>query len=126
MNPETYLEDGDLTHSAWTSALEEDVLLGRECADCGYVTATPKAACTRCGCADAEVITLPTNGEVYTETTVFVPPEAFADTGPFGVGLVDVGGARIMAELEEVTAIGVQVELLETVDEEASPGPLFG
>jgi uncharacterized OB-fold protein len=126
MTYEMYLEDGELTHSAWTRALREGVLLGKACSDCGYVTAAPKAACTRCGSPDAEIVELPTEGEVYAETTVFVPPKAFMDQDSYGVGLVDLGDTRVMAQLEEGTEIGDPVELQGTIDQDVTPGPLFG
>lgn len=125
MSYEMYLEDGELTHKAWTAALREGVLLGKSCAECGHVTAAPKAACTRCGCREADVVELPTRGEVYAETTVYVPPEAFADEDAYGVGLVDVGDARLMAKFEDKPAIGDLVELSGIADQDIAPGPLF-
>jgi uncharacterized OB-fold protein len=126
MNVNTYLEDGELTHGAWTAALREDVLLGERCSDCGHVTAAPKAACARCGARDTSVIELPTEGTVYAETTVFVGPAAFTDETPYGVALVDVGDARLTAHIDGDVAIYDRVEFRGIVDEDDSPAPLFG
>lgn len=126
MSIETYLEDDELTHKAWSAALREDVLLGERCADCGHVTAAPKAACARCGSRDTAVVELPTEGTVYAETTVFVGPAAFSDTEPYGVALIDVGDARIMAHVDGNIASGDAVVFRGAVEEDDTPGPLFG
>jgi uncharacterized OB-fold protein len=126
MSVETYLDDGELTHRAWSAALREDVLLGERCTDCGHVTAAPKAACARCGSRDTAVVELPTEGTVYAETTVFVAPAAFSDTEPYGVALIDVGDARIMAHVDGDVVAGDAVAFRGTVEQDDTPGPLFG
>lgn len=125
MNVDTYLEDGDLTHKAWCAALRESVLLGERCHDCGHVTVAPKAACARCSSRDTEAVELPTEGTVYSETTVFVGPAAFTDDTPYGVALVDVGDARVMAHVDGEVGIGDPVEFQGVVEADDSPGPLF-
>lgn len=125
MSVETYLEDGELTHRAWSAALREDVLLGQKCPDCDHVTAAPKAACARCGAQDTAVVELATEGTVYAETTMFVGPAAFSGTEPYGVALVDVGDARIMAHVDGEVEIGDRVVFAGTVEADDSPGPLF-
>lgn len=126
MSVETYLEDGELTHRAWSAALREDVLLGERCADCDHVTAAPKAACACCGSRDTAVIELQTEGTVYAETTVFVAPAAFSDAEPYGVALIDIGDARIMAHIDGDAAAGDAVAFRGTVEQDDSPAPLFG
>lgn len=125
MSVEIYPEDGELTHKAWSAALREEILLGERCADCGHVTAAPKAACARCGSRDTAVVELPTEGTVYAETTVFVGPAAFSDTEPYGVALIDVGDARIMAHLDGDAVVGDVVEFRGAVEQDEIPGPLF-
>jgi uncharacterized OB-fold protein len=126
MSVDTYLEDGELTHRAWSAALREDVLLGQRCGDCGHVTAAPRAACARCGARETTVVELPAEGTVYAETTVFVGPAAFTEVEPYGVALIDVGDARIMAHVDDEVDIGDAVEFRGTVEQDDSPGPLFG
>jgi uncharacterized OB-fold protein len=125
MSVEAYLEDGELTHRAWSAALREDVLLGERCADCDHVTAAPKVACARCGSRDTAVIELQTEGTVYAETTVFVAPAAFSDAEPYGVALIDIGDARIMAHIDGDVDIYDHVEFSGIVDEDGSPAALF-
>jgi uncharacterized OB-fold protein len=121
---EEYLQDGELKHKGWTQALRAGVLLGQECEACGHVTGAPKAACARCGNDSVSPTQLPQRGEVFTETTVHVPPEQF--DGTYQVGLVTLGDAMIMARLEDGTSIGAAVELEDTIEEDEHPGPLFG
>lgn len=121
---EEYLDDGRLRHAGWTRALRNSVLLGQECADCGHATAAPKAACARCGSDEIHPIRLPTEGEVFAETTVHVPPEQFE--GPFQVALVTLGDARVMVRLEGGAEIGDRVTLSGTVEADRNPAPLFG
>ena len=125
MSVDTYLDDGELTHGDWSAALREDHLLGQECHDCGHVTAAPRAACARCGTRDMEVVELPMEGTVWAETTVFVGPAAFSGTEPYGVALIDLGGARIMAHIDGEVAIGDGIAFAGTVEADDFPGPLF-
>lgn len=122
--PDGYLDDGRLRHDGWARALQKGILLGQECADCGHATAAPKAACARCGSAEIQPVRLPTEGQVYTETTVHVPPEQF--DGPYQVALVTLGDARVMARVEGEAAIGDRVRLSGTVEADREPAPLFG
>jgi uncharacterized OB-fold protein len=126
MSVDTYLEDGELTHRAWSAALREDVLLGQECADCGHVTAAPKAACARCGARDTAVVELPTEGTVYAETTVFVGPAAFTEVEPYDVALIDLDDARVMAHVDGEVGIDDRVTFRGAVEEDDTPAPLFG
>lgn len=87
-----------LTHETWTAALREGELLGGRCPECEATQGTPKAACPHCGARDLETVTLPTEGTVYTETTINVPPEGIDERG-YQVALVDLGEARVMGRL---------------------------
>jgi uncharacterized OB-fold protein len=57
-------------------------------------------------------------GLIYTETTVFAPPEQFAADAPYQLVIVSLdGGKRVTARVEgERVAIGDAVELAETRD----------
>lgn len=125
---EQYTADGRLKHAGWKRALEEGLLLGQVCTECGHGTAAPKAACPHCGSEALEIRQLPTRGEVYTETTVAVPPDAFE--GPYQVAIVsleseDGEAARVMGMIDGEAAIGDAVELAGLVDADAEPGPRF-
>lgn len=118
---EAYLDDGRLTAKAWARALEEGVLLGQRCGDCGHTTAAPKAACARCGARSLAVEALTTTGEVYTQTTIAVVPEGF--DGPYRVGIVDLGDSRVLGRLPDEAEIGDEVSLAGVVwaDDRAAP-----
>ena len=115
-----------LTHRTWSEALRSGRLLGQSCPDCGHVAGAPKAACARCGSRSIETVELPTTGEVYTETTVTVPPEGVEERG-YQVAIVQVGEARVMGRIEgETVTIGDELRLTGYVTgEQGDPGPLF-
>lgn len=121
--PESYLEGDGLTARAWRRALRDGLLLGQRCPDCGHVTAAPKAACARCGARDLAVEALPTTGEVYTQTTIAVAPEGFE--GPYRVGVVDLGDARVLARIPDDADIGDQLSLAGVVETDDRPAPRF-
>lgn len=117
----------DLTYGDWASAVEDGRLLGQECADCGHVGGAPSGACPYCGNRDLRTVELPQEGEIYSETTVVVPPAGF-EAGGYQVAIVQVGDARVMARLAEDdhADIGEAVELSGYVDEdEGHPAPVF-
>ena len=119
-----YLADGGLTHAGWSRALRDGVLLGQHCPDCGHATAAPKAACAKCGSREIGVVQLPTDGEVYTETTVAVAPAGFE--APYQVALVSLGEATVLAHVDGEASIGDAVELCDTVEADGGPVPVFG
>ena len=102
---------GELTHGEWKRAVRDGELLGQECGACGRTQGTPKAACPHCGSTELETVELPTEGVVYTETTINVPPEGIDERG-YQVAVVEVGDARVLGRLvDEGVAIGDPVEL---------------
>lgn len=120
---EQYLDDGRLTAAAWAEALRAGVLLGQTCTACGHMTAAPKAACARCGVRDLTVSRLPTEGEVYSETTIGVAPEGYE--APYKVALVTLGEARVLARVGADADIGDAVTLDGVFDDGDHPTPLF-
>ncbi|GAA0457037.1 OB-fold domain-containing protein [Halococcus dombrowskii] len=112
-----------LTHDDWTAALEDGDLLGVRCGDCGATYGTPFAVCNDCGSRDLETTELPEEGEVYTETTVQVPPTGFE--GPYQVGTVQLDGARVTARLEGDVEIGDRVVFDGAIDESGEIAPVF-
>ena len=126
MSDESTTTDELLTYDRWTEALESGDLLGQRCPACEHETAAPKAACARCGSRELETITLPTEGVVYTESTVAVAPEGFE--APYRVAVIDLGEGRILGRLTDdcEAGIGDEVSLLGTVEEGTERAPLFG
>jgi uncharacterized OB-fold protein len=87
------------------------------------VTAAPKAACARCGERDLTVELLPTAGAVYTHTTIGVTPERF--DGPYRIGVVDLGEARVLGRVPEGADIGDEVSLAGVVEADDRVAPRF-
>ena len=124
-NANEYVDGDTLTDGDIARALRDGVLLGQQCADCGHGTATSAAACAHCGSRDLDVVTLPEEGEVYTETKINVPPPAFE--GPYTVALVELtDGTRVTAHIESEVSVGDSVSFEGIVDEDIRPAPIFG
>jgi uncharacterized OB-fold protein len=116
----------ELTYADWRTAIAEGRLLGQECGDCGHVEGTPKGACSQCGARALTTVDLPTAGEVYSETTIQVPPIQFEEEA-YQVAIVEVGDARLLARLEgDAVGIGEEVELSGSLDsDDGNPAPTF-
>lgn len=112
-----------LTYREWAEALREGILLGQECSACGHVTAAPKAACAQCGSREVSTIELDTEGEVYSATTIAVPPERFE--GQYQVALVDLGSGRVLARIDGTAEIGDRVRFAEAMEVDGDPAPVF-
>ncbi|UPM43698.1 Zn-ribbon domain-containing OB-fold protein [Halocatena salina] len=85
-------------YEAWADALRSDRILGVSCSDCGATYGTPISVCHDCGSRNLESVDLPTEGTLYSVTRVEVPPTGFE--GPYHVGIVQVGAARVTARIE--------------------------
>jgi uncharacterized OB-fold protein len=116
-------DDEPLSYSEWADALREDVLLGQACSDCGHVTAAPKAACAQCGSRDVSATELDTEGEVYSVTTIGVPPARFE--GEYEIALIDFGAGRVLARIGGSVEIGDRVTFAEAMEAEGRPTPVF-
>ncbi|WP_254545220.1 Zn-ribbon domain-containing OB-fold protein [Halomarina pelagica] len=113
-----------LAYDEWAAALREGDLLGVECADCGATYGTPFSVCNECGGRDLEAVDLPEEGEVYSETTITVPPVGFE--GPYRVGIVQVGPARVTARVEGEAGIGDRVVFDGAMEaDDGHPAPVF-
>lgn len=121
MSIEESLQD-DLVYDSWTRALRDGILLGQRCDDCGHETGAPKAACARCGSRDLETIELPTTGTVYTETRLSVVPKPFADEDGYQVAVVELGEARVMAQIDGTVEIGAEG----AIEVNGNLAPVFG
>lgn len=117
---------GRLTHAEWEEALVDGTLLGLECAECGYVTATPKAACVRCGSRDVAQTRLPITGTVYSKSTIEIAPEA--QGSDYQIAFVDVGEARMLGRIAtgERVEIGDDVELRDSYEYDGDVVAVFG
>jgi uncharacterized OB-fold protein len=120
---ETREDDERLTHREWAEALEGGTLMGQECQECGHVTGAPKAACAQCGSRAIETTELDTEGEVYTVTTIGVPPAGFE--GEYQVALIDLGAGRVLARIDGSVEIGEEVRFAEAIEADGHPAPVF-
>lgn len=125
MNQQTDGFEDELNHDSWAAALRENQLLGQECESCGYTTATPKAACVRCSCRNLSTVELHTEGTVYSESTVSVPPKGFENQ--YQVALINLGDntARILGRIDGSAEIGDEVVLKGARDSDGMPAPIF-
>lgn len=116
---------GHLTHAMWTKGLESGEPKGLSCSSCGYVSATPKAACVRCGSREVSVIDLPMTGSVYTKSTIEVAP-AQQGSG-YQIALVDLGDARMLGRIAEGKNVEIddRVELHDTYEYEGDVVAVF-
>lgn len=83
------------------SPSEEPHLIGSKCKNCGEVTFPKQPWCANCG-GDAEELLLSSRGKLYSFTNVNNPvPEGYQGPIPYGVGVVEVDGVRIMSYMTE-------------------------
>ncbi|MFB6206584.1 MAG: Zn-ribbon domain-containing OB-fold protein [Haloglomus sp.] len=115
-----------LSYHDWAAAVRDGRLLGQRCRECGHVAGVPSGACQECGSRNLRTVELPTEGDVYSETTINVPPEGFEERG-YQVALVDLGDARVMARIEgDPVDIGEEVALSGYIDtDDDHPAPAF-
>jgi uncharacterized OB-fold protein len=77
--------------SPFFAALTKKKLLGSRCTGCGYVYATPRGHCMKCG-AKTGWLELPEEGRIHTFTTCYFGSEAFLKETPFTLVLVEFDG----------------------------------
>lgn len=116
-----------LEFAGCTEALRDEVLLGQECGNCGHIAMTPKAVCTTCGNTALEPIRLPTEGVVFSESSVSVAPKGFELGYQLAlIELRDTGGARLLAQTDGGADIGDEIELMGVFEAGDAPCPIFG
>lgn len=121
-----YVEES-LKFSSWSEALRDEVLLGQECENCSHIATTPKAVCAACGHSTFDPIKLPTEGVVYSESTVSVAPKGFEPGYQLAIiELRGTGGGRILARVDGDVKIGDEVDLVGVYEESDAPCPIFG
>ncbi|WP_135821093.1 Zn-ribbon domain-containing OB-fold protein [Halostella litorea] len=124
MSVDDYAEDDRLTTGGWRDALDDGLLLGQECRDCGHVTGAPKAACARCGSRALDTVRLPEEGTVYSVTRIEVAPEGF--DAPYHVAMVALDDGRVTARLDGEADIGETVTFTGAASTPEGPAPRFG
>lgn len=117
-------------YEVWADALRSGRVLGVTCPNCGATYGTPISVCHDCGGRDLEPVDLPAEGTLYSVTRIEVAPTGFE--GPYHIGIVQLGDARITARIETGGEdIVPQIEdpvvlsgVIET-DENGLPAPVF-
>jgi uncharacterized OB-fold protein len=115
-----------LSYDDWAAAVREGRLLGQACADCDHIGGVPSGACQECGGRNLTTVQLPTEGTVYSETTINVPPEGFEERG-YQVAVIDLDDARVMGRIDgDHVDIGDDVALSGFIDtDDDHPAPTF-
>lgn len=100
------------------------------CRECGRVHYPPAAACPYCGSKSLERVHLPTTGVLESYTIVYSVPEGARGEAPVIVGLVNLGGVRVVAEITDAdpgeVSTGMSVEaVLRKVREDGEAGVIY-
>ena len=98
-------------------SLQEALLAGSKCHNCGEVSFAERTSCPNCTSSDVETIALGRKGKLWTYTVIrhrppgdYKGPEPFV---PFGLGLVELPeGIRIIAPIDcDVDTLKINMEL---------------
>ncbi len=100
------------------------------CEDCGRIHYPPAAACPYCGSRRLTRVTLPRVGVLESFTVVYSVPEGARASSPIALGLVNLGGVRVVAELTDVDPhelrTGLKVEaVLRKLREDREAGLIY-
>jgi uncharacterized OB-fold protein len=74
------------------------------CQACNTVAFPPKLTCAGCRGEAFEPFILPDEGKLVTWTIIHVAPKAFSAQTPYIVGIVDLGGVRLTAQIADASA----------------------
>lgn len=101
----------------WRTQKTRYALVGNTCRNCQARYLPPRELCPRCGGQDLPSQTFCGRGEVFSFTTVYHPPDGYAEFSPYTVALVKLEeGPLIAAQLADVAwadvEIGMQVEMV--------------
>lgn len=88
-----------LTRWHW-EGLESGLLQTTRCTHCGRISFPPRPDCPDCLAHGWEWQQLEPHGKLYTRTRIHVVPEAYIDSAPLDVGIVDLDmGVRLVCWL---------------------------
>jgi uncharacterized protein len=113
-----------LTRPFW-DALSEGRFTVTQCTSCQRMSFPPKPFCPHCWHREVNWTQLSGQGRLYSRTTIYFTPEAFAKDAPLQVGIVDLDeNIRIACAV-----VGSEIPLdsrVELVTLQYEDGPLFG
>lgn len=101
-----------------------------KCKECGKTHYPPTASCPYCGSKSLERVQLPRVGVLESYTVVYSPPEGARQESPVIVGLINLGGVRVVAEMTDAdpgeVSTGMKVEaVLRKVREDGEAGVIY-
>ena len=89
-------------------------LIGSKCKRCGHEMFPVQEQCSNCLHKELEEFSFPTEGVLYSYSTVVAAPAGFE--GPYSVGYVDIGGMRVFGRIKgDEPKIGDKVKVVESV-----------
>lgn len=98
---------GGLTNvEAWRTRIPRYRLEGAKCGACGRIHYPPLKACPYCGSRELSPIQLPRQGRLLGFTVLYSVEEGGRGEAPTIVGLVDLGVAKVVAEIVDVADSG--------------------
>jgi uncharacterized OB-fold protein len=74
------------------------------CQTCGRLAFPPRRSCPGCRGDAFEPVTLPEHGTLVSWTVIHVAPRGFSGQTPYIVGIVDLGGVRVTAQIADTDA----------------------
>ena len=111
----------------WRERIYRYRLEAGRCRSCGRAHYPPHQACPHCGSRSLDRIELPRTGRLLSYSVVYSVSQESRERAPIVIGLVDLGVARVIAEISDVAEgelrNGIQVEaVLRKVFEEGEAG----
>lgn len=103
---------------------------GARCSSCGALFYPPRRACPHCGSRDVALSPLPRRGKLVAWTPLYDVGGNFEESRPLYIGVIDLGGARVVLPLTDVfdereLLEGAEVELVfRRIVEAGSAGPI--
>jgi len=86
----------------WRSRVYRYRLIAGRCRSCGRAHYPPANACPYCSSRDLDEVELPRVGRLISYSVVYATPFEDRDRSPVVIGLIDLGIARLVAEVVDV------------------------
>ncbi len=94
--------------SHWRRRINVYRLRGYRCRECGRVFFPRASACFYCGSRSLEEVDLPRRGRLLSYTVIYGATDTAKFEAPVIVGLIDLGSAKVIAELTDVSSDELQ------------------
>jgi uncharacterized OB-fold protein len=111
----------------WRGRIPRYRLIAAKCEECGRIHYPPRQSCPYCGSRKLKKIELPRKGKLVSYTTIYSVPGDHRLHTPIMLGLVEIGGTKIIAELtdvlpEELNNVEEVEPVIRKVDEQGENG----